>query len=297
MSSCETMYGEGHAAAMARRHLQAMIPAPLRRWREMHYFLKHGEIELHLVPLLCDRNRDAIDVGANEGAYLHVMIANARRVLAFEPIPSLADGLARKFGRRVTVSRIALSRRAGASILRIPMVKGSPVAGLASLSQPCTTEAGACQEITVDTRALDSIFASDAGFIKIDVEGHEEAVLDGAANTIARCRPRLLVELEERFAPGIIHRVHERFQGLGYRGLYVQNGDLHPIETFDPKVLQRAEDIAGYTGAEPRSALAGYVNNFLFLPREDCGGFLLRLAQALARHYRHGAHAAPQRYS
>ena len=50
---------------------------------------------------------------------------------------------------------------------------------------------------------LDNVYSGTAGFIKIDVEGHEQAVLDGAVETIDRCRPRLLVEVDERLSPGL----------------------------------------------------------------------------------------------
>ena len=39
---------------------------------------------------------------------------------------------------------------------------------------------------------------SNVGFIKIDVEGHEHAVLEGATKTIKRNMPNLLVEMEEK---------------------------------------------------------------------------------------------------
>ena len=47
-------------------------------------------------------------------------------------------------------------------------------------------------------RRLDDLALGDVGFVKIDVEGHELAVLRGAAETLQRNRPPLLVEAEER---------------------------------------------------------------------------------------------------
>ena len=48
---------------------------------------------------------------------------------------------------------------------------------------------------------LDNVYRGRAGFIKIDVEGHEQAVLDGAVETIRRCKPRMLVEIDDRLSP------------------------------------------------------------------------------------------------
>lgn len=275
--------GNNGIAAAARERLRALFPAWLRRWRERRYFLRNGEIELHVAPLLCRPDRDAIDIGANEGAYLHVMIGHARGVLAFEPVPWLAQALVRKFGHRIDVRCVALSRDSRLSVLRIPVVEGGAVTGLASLSEASVPSNARHCEFAVHTNALDRVYAGEAGFIKIDVEGHEEAVLDGAGDTIARCRPRVLVEMEERFAPGVIGRGQERFNRLGYRGFYVHRRALQPIATFDPGEYQRCDDIAAFTGSAPRAAFDRYINNFLFLPEEDCAALLPRIASKLAR--------------
>jgi FkbM family methyltransferase len=270
-------------SAAVRRRLRAFCPPPLRRWRERRYFLRTGEIELRIVPLLCRRDRDGIDVGANEGAYLHAMIPHARQVIAFEPIPELAASLARKFGTRVVIHPIALSCAAGTATLRIPIVQGSSVTGLASLLPDPVATVRPHDEIAVQTQPLDAIYGGDVGFIKIDVEGHEEAVLDGAAATIARCRPRLLVEMEERFAPGVIDRGCAWFARMGYRGFYIHDRRVLPLEGFDPQALQQARDVAEFVGAAPRASLHDYVNNFLFLPAEESAELARAIGTSLAR--------------
>ncbi len=267
----------------ARHRLHSLCPPALSLWREKRHFLRTGEIELHLVPFLCRQERDAIDIGANEGAYLHMMIPHARRVMAFEPIPSLAGALKRKFGNRATIHDIALSHDAGTSILRIPQIGGEDVTGLASLSTPAGVLAGATREITVPTQPLDALYAGAVGFIKIDVEGHEDAVLDGAAETVARCRPRILVELEERHASGVIARNIDRFARIHYSGYYVHRRQLQPIENFDPAILQRQESIAGFAGTAPRATFGDYVNNFLFIPAEDCSAVTMAIASVLCQ--------------
>ncbi|MGH6984813.1 MAG: FkbM family methyltransferase, partial [Stellaceae bacterium] len=195
-------------------------PKPLLLWREARYFEKYGERELRLVRYLCQRERDAVDVGAHEGSYVHFMKRHARRVYAFEPVPSLAEALAWKFAPRVVVRNIALSRESGTAILRIPLIEGAALTGLASLNDGAGATT-AITEIAVQTRPLDEVFAGDAGFIKVDVEGHEEAVLDGAARTIARCRPRLLIEIEEGRMPGAPSRIHAFLRRFNYRGYFV----------------------------------------------------------------------------
>src|SRR5262249_23752899 len=100
-------------ALSARRLVRSVCPQPLLTWREARYLMTHGELELRLVKHLCRPEEDAIDVGAHEGAYIHFMRRHARRVYAFEPIPWLAERIARKFPSKVVVNTLALSHEHG----------------------------------------------------------------------------------------------------------------------------------------------------------------------------------------
>ncbi|SKA30103.1 methyltransferase, FkbM family [Enhydrobacter aerosaccus] len=246
------------------------------------YFSQFGEIELRLVKHLCRPDQDSIDVGANIGTYLHAMKRHSRQVHAFEPIPWLAQLLSKKFGRRIIVENVALSSSAGTAVLHIPEIDGTLVTGLSTLSDRFT-EQTAHRDIVVETKPLDAVYRGTVGFIKIDVEGAEHNVLQGARRTIERCRPRVLVEAEERHAPGSIRLVESFFRQLGYRGYFVLRRRLQPIERFDPASMQRSEDIADYRLGMPRSRFERYINNFLFLPGEVTSSTLARLEAALAK--------------
>jgi hypothetical protein len=74
----------------ARQALRSLSPQALLNWRESRYYGRYGEVELHLLEFLCRRDRDAIDVGANDGSYVHFLRRHARHVIAFEPMPVLA---------------------------------------------------------------------------------------------------------------------------------------------------------------------------------------------------------------
>ena len=75
----------------ARQALRSLCPQALLNWREARFYGRYGEVELHLLEFLCSRDKDAIDVGANDGSYVHYLRRHARKVIAFEPMPSLAD--------------------------------------------------------------------------------------------------------------------------------------------------------------------------------------------------------------
>jgi hypothetical protein len=70
--------------------------------------------------------------------------------------------------------------------------------------------------LRLDDYALDRV-----GFIKIDVEGHELAVLKGAEATIRGSMPSLLVEIEERHSLCGIQNVTAFLTGLRYEGFFV----------------------------------------------------------------------------
>jgi FkbM family methyltransferase len=267
----------------ANASLRAVPPWPVVAWCERIYFAQFGEIELRMVKHLCRRDQDSIDVGANVGTYLHAMKRHSRRVYAFEPVPWLARLLAKKFRRKVVVENVALSREARSALLHIPVIDGRLVTGLSTLSDDLPDQDTPCRDIPVEARPLDEVYAGNVGFIKIDVEGHEHSVLQGARRTIARCRPRVLVEAEERHGRGSVRRIQAFFARLGYRGYFVCQGRLAPIEHFDPQSMQRSEDIADYTLGMPRTRFERYINNFLFLPSEESGTTLWRLEAALTR--------------
>jgi FkbM family methyltransferase len=266
------------------RHLiRTMSPKPLRRWREASYFRRYGEFELRLVEPLCQMDCDSIDVGANLGAYVHFMRRSSRLVYAFEPVPWLAQELARKFPSRVIVRNLALSDENGVATLQVPLVNGQPEAGLASLALPARLGSGEIMQLRVPTYRLDDAYDGRVGFLKIDVEGCEQAVLDGAGCTIERCRPNILVEIEERFAQSCVDRTARFFTELGYQGYFVSNGALKGIEAFDLSSMQRSEDIVGFAAGIERTRFGGYINNFIFIDQMRQRETLAKIDAVLAR--------------
>jgi FkbM family methyltransferase len=267
----------------AKAWLNIVLPWPMVAWCERIYFAQFGEIELCMVKHLCRPDQDSIDVGANVGTYLHAMKRHSDRVYAFEPVPWLAQLLPKKFGRKVVVENVALSDETSRALLHIPVVDGTPVTGLSTLSNDLAAKTALYRDIPVETRPLDEVYSGNVGFIKIDVEGHEHSVLRGARRTIERCQPRVLIEAEERHAPGSVRRIQAFFRRFGYRGYFVFHHRLAPIECFDPDRMQRSEDIAEYTLGVPRARFERYINNFLFLPREEPGTTLAQLEAALTK--------------
>lgn len=262
--------------------LRAVCPRPILTWREVQYFKAHGDFELGFVKDLCRPALDAIDIGANEGSYIHFMRPHARHVYAFEPIPWLADQLRGKFRRRVDVKTIALSDAPGQARLRIPVIDGQLFTGLSSLDSPAG-EGTEFRDIEVETATLDSVYGGNVGFIKIDVEGHEDAVLAGARQIIARCRPRVQIEIVEYLSPGGLQRTADFFAAYGYRGFFVHDGRLKPLSEFDRESMQREELVAGYGAGIGRTTFGKYVANFFFFPDDEPALTYQKIRETISR--------------
>lgn len=198
----------------------------------------------------------AVDAGANRGLYTYWIARRSSAVHSFEPITACADYMRRARLPRVHVHAAALSAADGVASLWVPELEGE-----ASLSPRVGGE-----PIEVQAIALDSLRLDNVGFVKIDVEGHELEVLEGAARTIRDQRPLLFIEIEQRHHPGQpVEEVIDRVLGLGYAGAsFLLGGTWHSLSEFDAATHQIAEqhDVSG----------GRYGCNFLFSPRGGSSG-------------------------
>jgi FkbM family methyltransferase len=153
--------------------------------------------------------RLALDIGGNWGQSIETIrrLRPAARIVSFEPNPVLARRLERAFAGSpaVTVKCCALSEQAGQMRLHVPSYRGFVYDGLASLDYDeaygwlnADRVAGfdpALLSVTsfdVEVARLDD-FGLAPDFIKIDVQGHELAVLRGATQTLQH-KPVVMLE-------------------------------------------------------------------------------------------------------
>jgi FkbM family methyltransferase len=241
--------------------LRTWLAARRYYWRQ---YLYDGEYELRQIRKYVGRSSIGIDVGCNNGVYAFHLSRMARTVYAFEPNPEYRFRLIDLKLRNVVFEGVALSSREGSATLRIPtFASGGEQRGMASLEERIAREASSFRAFDVQLRRLDDYGLRDVSFVKIDVEGHEERVLEGGWETIRDNRPTLLIEVEERHNPGGLSRISLKLRALGYRGYYFDRGAQKPVESFDPARDQRASDTPARPGAARRAKQ--YINNFLFL--------------------------------
>ena len=138
---------------------------------------------------------NCIDIGANVGHILREMIAAAPRGIhyAFEPIPDLFSHLRKRYGKRAKVYDYALSNADGESAF----MYYSSAPALSGFAE-CDKKWGELEHVKlkVRTKRLDEVIESAVriDLIKIDVEGAELLVLEGAKATLQRNKPIVLFE-------------------------------------------------------------------------------------------------------
>ncbi len=188
-------------AHLVRQVLRASVGIDIQRHNSM------TDPFLRLAAMLRQRDiRLVLDVGANDGGYGSALMG-ARymgQILSFEPLPDARARLIEKAGawrgRWDVAPAVALSDRDGHAAFNVAgnSVSSSLLEVMASHTNAAPDSATE-RQIEVVTRRLDSIWpgqgAPRAAFMKIDTQGSERMVLNGAGELLAGPVVGLQIEL------------------------------------------------------------------------------------------------------
>jgi FkbM family methyltransferase len=143
-----------------------------------------------------------VDVGANTGQWSTMLLdcTSPRKLIVIEPQPEAFAELKKKFGTnpRVQLHNIAIGN--GEGVARLKITRDTTGASLLQPKEEMRSLIGSnwtiTSEIDVPVTTLDQLLVdlAEISLLKIDVQGHENAVLAGAGQTLARTK-FLLVEL------------------------------------------------------------------------------------------------------
>lgn len=190
---------------------------------------------LHLADI-CGFGGTAVDIGANVGLYTYPLSKRFRRVYAFEINDDVTRWITQYNPGNIELIHCGLSSVAGTANFYVPVAHGLTLASWGSLYRENVPDAEKYFEKVVKVAPLDDFGIGDVDFIKIDVEGHEVEVLKGAADTIERSRPVVLIEIKEKN----LATVDLWFRARNYR-------------------KRRLEDLIGVRGQE---------ENYIYVPEE-----------------------------
>jgi FkbM family methyltransferase len=164
-----------------------------------------------------------VDAGANIGCFSLLfarLVGSNGKVHAFEPVKSTHDALRRNIklnsAANVCTYRVALSDTCGEVALLSPDGNDPGKTRVA-----CDGERGSemTQSMTLDT-FVEEHNLDRLDFIKVDIEGSELRFLTGAAKTLARFRPIVMIELNPsaiaRFGSSV-DRLVAYLREFGYR--------------------------------------------------------------------------------
>jgi FkbM family methyltransferase len=259
------------ATQRTKQILKDAFPSMWLRWRFMKR-PKSAERELNYLNKIVPAGAVTVDVGANVGLYTQKLARLSGRVHAFEPSHDMATLLRRTSAPNVSIHEIALSDHEGDADLYIPQSDDGLVHGLASLEQSHAPNTTNVVTAHVPLARLDGVMKDNVAFVKVDVEGHELSVLKGATGLIDRCQPVFLVEAEDRHRPDATKSIFEFFAIKDYRGYFLAEGDIVPVDFFDAETMQDPDALLPNGGRKPGQS---YVNNFFFFPRHLDGELLL----------------------
>ena len=193
-------------------HRRAYLLAARARRLGRYLRRRPHEIDFEYFSQCADREGLFLDIGANAGtSAMSFRLYNRRSpILSVEPNPFHEPDLRllKRLLRRFDYLICGAGQENGTLTLHVPVYKGVPLTGEASLSAtPPVPEDSfflselpsfdaqdfGVQEVRVKVRPLDDLNLNPE-FVKIDVEGFELSVLRGLEQTIGRCRPLLLIE-------------------------------------------------------------------------------------------------------
>ena len=222
--------------------LKKIIPEKFLLKKRIQRSIKKGyEKELEIINQFTDKSKDAIDVGVYRGIYSYKLAQHFKFVHCFEANPllyPLLNNNLKKIIKNINLYNLALSSDNGETILKLPLRSKSffkknieELYELGAASVHPNNKFDNFKEVKVKKKKLDSIkFENKIGFIKIDVEGHELEVIEGALKTIKENKPVLLIEIEEKHSKRLVIDSIKYIKNIGYKCYFEKNKELLHVE-------------------------------------------------------------------
>ena len=184
----------------------AILEVPFERFRfsvrlndPLHYSILLGMHEREVSECLLQQLRPGMtmfDVGANAGYFSLIageIVGRSGRVISLEPDPRVFEVLRRnveanEFGNATVVQAAAYNSCGQVSL------GCAPASSWSGIYYERPTKRIAVRAVTLDS-LCDELGLDRVDFVKIDVEGAEQVVLEGMVKVLSQHRPQILLEL------------------------------------------------------------------------------------------------------
>ena len=234
-------------------------------FRAYRYRYKVDPNEINYIRENLKEGSVAVDIGAHKGGYVYWMQKSVKakgKVFAFEPQVKLSNYLKNiaaslKF-TNVSIENLGMSSEEGEVIFYVPISKNGISIG-ARIDKFNTDRQ--CDESKIQITTLDKYFFDHQIYpdlIKIDTEGHELQILRGGMNLLKSCKPKIVMECENRhLSETSMSDVFDILFELDYSGYFFENNELKPIKEFNAEIHQSLVEVKWWKKSR-------YINNFIF---------------------------------
>lgn len=142
----------------------------------------------------CKQQRTCIDVGAHVGLFSYWLSQDFQRVESFEPVPAQLECFRENvLSENVNLHPCAVGEAEGL-VTMFTAATSSGDSWVENGAKPDNVEGSISDAGQIPMHTIDSFNLHDVDCMKLDTEGYELFALRGAAETIKRYRPCIMVE-------------------------------------------------------------------------------------------------------
>ena len=232
-------------------------------------FKNYGNLNLtgekRFIKLIGKEINFSIDIGANVGKYTKLLLAETNsEVIAFEPLPKAFEELKeieKNFSSRLNVYNIGIGNKNSNLELNYSTEKSELASFIQDLDKLSFVDSKNNKKIIVEVMTLDSFFKKyektykekEIDLLKIDTEGFELEVLNGASETLINKKPKF-IQIEFNW--------HQLFRE---QTIYKFSKILSNYEVF--KILPFGNSLIKVDPKRPESNIF-HLSNFVFIRKD-----------------------------
>ena len=232
-------------------------------------FKNYGNLNLtgekRFIKLIGKEINFSIDIGANVGKYTKLLLAETNsEVIAFEPLPKAFEELKeieKNFSSRLNVYNFGIGNKNSNLELNYSTEKSELASFIEDLDKLSFIDSKNNKKIIVEVMTLDSFFKKyeqtykekEIDLLKIDTEGFELEVLNGASETLINKKPKF-IQIEFNW--------HQLFRE---QTIYKFSKILSNYEVF--KILPFGNSLIKIDPKRPESNIF-HLSNFVFIRKD-----------------------------